>query len=51
MKIKFDSTFPGYVEFRNVGFYYYRFSILPSFYIDNRSICFHWLFWGISIYK
>lgn len=49
MKIRFDNTYPEYVEFGNVG--YYRFSILPSFYIDNRSICFHWLFWGISIHK
>lgn len=51
MKIEFYSTFPEYVETENFGHYYYCFSLLPSLCVDNKSIWFHWLFWGISIDK
>lgn len=51
MKIEFYSTFPKYMETENYAYYHYAFSILPNLCIDNKSIWFHWLFWGISIDK
>jgi hypothetical protein len=47
MKIEFYSTFPELIE--DSDKYYYVFSILPNLCVDNKSIWFHWLFWGISI--
>lgn len=52
MKTEFYSTYPEYVEIEETrGYYYYCFSLLPSLCVDNKSIWFHWLFWGISIDK